>query len=156
MAGAMMAGGLLKETRAAFNRAPFHIGSAVDQLSNAGKGYGAGTHGAGLKRDKQPAAGQSFVTKGSRPMAQHQDLGMGGGIFELNGAVAICCKHVTGFGRDQNRTDRHLAAVTGGYGFGHGPRHIVLIAHHHGAHHAIPALRRQGDLLWRGQMRIEN
>ena len=89
-----------------------------------------GAHRAGLQRDIEIAAGQAWPAARTGGGADHQRLGMGGGIGQLLGAVAVAGQHLSVFGFHQDSAHRHLAARTGRLGLGEGQLHHGRVVIH--------------------------
>ena len=87
---AMMAGRLLEEARAVFDRAHLLIRRAEIEPADAGEGNGGGAHGARLERDIEIAIGEPLAAELASGLADGQQFGMGGRVAVGERAVAGC------------------------------------------------------------------
>ncbi len=85
----VMAGGLFEEARAVQHRAALGIAGREYQPRHPRHRHGAGAHGAGLQADIERRADQPFIVQRQRARPHHQHLGMGGGVFQFQDAVAV-------------------------------------------------------------------
>ena len=97
-----------EDARTMRHAAGLGIGRAEVEPSDARGGDGCGAHRAGFERDVKRMTRQSLALGGRAGGADRQDLGMGGRIAQLAGAVARS-RHDTPGGVDQHGADRHLA-----------------------------------------------
>ena len=117
-----MAGRLVEDARAVLDTAALGIGRAPIEAPDAREGNRLGAHRTGFQRDIEIAAGQPRRAKLGRGGADHQHLGMGGGIAKLLGAIARLDQHLARRAHD-HRADRHFATRAGGAGGGQGECH---------------------------------
>ena len=59
--------------------------------------------------------------------ADHQHLGMGGGVVQLLDPVVVGGQHLAGGGIDQDRADRHLVARGRRLGLAEGEAHEIVL-----------------------------
>ena len=84
----MVAGALREEAGAVFDCAHFRvIGTEID-AADAGVGDGTGAHGAGFEGDVEIAVGEAFRAKLCGGLAEHQNFGVGCGVFQFKGVVS--------------------------------------------------------------------
>ena len=82
---------------------------------DAGKGNGTSTHGAGFQRDVQIAIDQPLAADLARCFADYQHLGVGGRVFQFEGAVAGDGQNFAVIGH-HGCAHRHFASRCGGMG----------------------------------------
>jgi ceramide glucosyltransferase len=80
------------------------------------------THRAGLESDVEVTVDQPGLAEPACRGAQHEHLGMRGGVAQLLDAIAIGRQHPARR-VDQHRTDRHLTTGCRSLGLGQGPSH---------------------------------
>jgi putative glutamine amidotransferase len=125
----VMAGRLIEDARPVLDAAALRIVGAEEQAADAEEGDGLRAHGAGLERDIEVAGGEARAAEPGRRFAQRQQLGMRGWVAGRLGAVAGCCEDLASLGHHHG-ADRHLAAGSGGGGFGEGAAHRAITFTH--------------------------
>src|SRR5690606_40414238 len=79
----MMAGGLREYAGAVIDAAPLLIGRAVIEPPEPRKRDGPRTHGTGFQRHMEITADQPFRSQNAASLADGEDFGMGGRVFQL-------------------------------------------------------------------------
>jgi len=123
----VMAGRLPVETHAIVDGATLRVFGTVVEPANARKGNGGRAHGTGFQRYIEVGAGQPLLTKRLAGHPNDGDFSVSCDIVELAGAVAGCRDH--GPVNHQNRSDRHLAALSGCAGLVERQLHKLICLH---------------------------
>ncbi len=110
------------------DRAALGVVGAIIQPADASERDGGRAHSAGLQRHVEVGSHEALRAGATGRIADHQHLGMGGGIVELQRPVA-------GTGEkdavaDERGADRHLAARRGGLRLGKGDAHRIEVGRH--------------------------
>lgn len=100
---------MIENGKAGANCATLRVVRAVNKPRYARLNDGAAAHSARLDGDVKGCSEQSIISENPCGFAEYHDFGMGSGVTIGNRAI-------TGAGdeavvEDQNRTDRHLAAL---------------------------------------------
>lgn len=122
-----MASRLRIEAYAVVDGPALRVLRTVVEPANTGEGNGRGTHRARLQRHIEIGAGQALLAKLFASHANDGDFGMRGHIVELARTIAGCRDH--GPVNHQNRSDRHLAALSGGAGLVERQLHKLICLH---------------------------
>ncbi len=108
--GPMMTGRLGEHSRAVIDTSPFGIGRRIDEADEAGLCDGAGTHGAGFKRDVDLGALQTVSTKHCTGHANRDDFRMG---CRVEVAASAVCPFADDLSAGNNDCpDRDLSGIS--------------------------------------------
>ena len=117
-----MAGRLREKPATVFDGSHLLVGCGKIQPPEARKRNRPGAHGAGLQRHIDIAVNQPLGVQQRGGGADRQHLGMGGGVFQFQRAIAGAGEDASCLVSDDS-TDRHLAPGGGGLGFLEGEQH---------------------------------
>ncbi len=112
--------------------AAFGVRCGEHKARDAGEGDCRRAHRARLQRYKQVVAGDALRAFLAADIANHQNFGMGGGIGQFAGAVAVAGDDFAIGAVDQNRANRHFVPGAGGKGLFHCGLHIDMVILHRG------------------------
>ena len=110
----------------------FGVVRGVDEAGDSGVEDGAGTHGAGLERADQGAAGEAVVTEGEAGGAESDDLGVGCGVGGTEDLVVAGAEEGEAVGGKDEGTDGDLAGELGEAGLLEGEEHEGFVGEGHG------------------------
>jgi len=106
---AMIKMGIFQDVIEGFYRTSLFIPCPKDEACDAALHDGTGAHQTGLDGNIELASAQAVIPHPRGTCAQDQDLGMGSGIIEGNGAVMVSGHHLAIF--HQDRTHRDLPCL---------------------------------------------
>ncbi len=106
----------MEEAGAMFHGTHLLISRTKIDTSDAGKRDRTCTHGAGLQRHMEIAAGQALAAELVCCLADHQQFGVRRGVFEFECPVAGNGQYFTIISH-QGSSNRYLAPLSGGIGF---------------------------------------
>ena len=108
--------------------AAFWVISSIDDAWDTCLNDSAGAHGAGLKGDVEDSVGEAVVAEKARGFANHDDLGVSGGIIIADGAIAGTRNHIVLMNKDSANGD--FTGIRGSLRFGESELHEIQIVWH--------------------------
>lgn len=126
----VMTGRLLEKSSAMQNAAAFGVERAEKNFPDAREADGRRAQGAGLQRHIKIVLGNALRSRFATDFPNDENFGMGGGVFQLNCAVAVGRSNFSAGGVHQHRADRHFVPCRRLAGFFQSQGHCFTVDVH--------------------------